>query len=179
MRTIVLAALAYGLAARLFEMVRSAHNAKRVLARGGRRVEPDGFAGLAAVHAAWFAGMFVEELLLGATVTETWIVGSAWVVFVLSEALRYVCIATLGDRWNVRVVIEDGAPRVRRGVYRVLKHPNYLAATVGIGALPLALGLPFTALVCLPLKVGAVVHRRRLEERQLVAAEAGSRSPGS
>lgn len=174
MRTVVLAALAYGLAARLFEMIWSRRNAARVLARGGRRVEPDGFAGLAAVHTAWFAGMFVEEIVLGASLHATWILASAWVVFVLSEVLRYVCIATLGDRWNVRVLIEDGAPRVRRGVYRILRHPNYLAATVGIGALPLALGLPVTALVCLPLKVWAVVHRRRLEERQLVVAERGA-----
>lgn len=171
MRAVVVVALAYGLAARLFEMVWSARNAKRVLARGGRRVEPDGFAGLAAVHTAWFLGMFLEELLRGPALDVSWFTGAAWAVFAAAEVLRYVCIATLGDRWNVRVVIEDGAPRVRRGVYRFLRHPNYLAATVGIGALPLALGLPITAAVCLPLKVAAVAWRRRLEERQLVAAE--------
>ena len=173
MRTVVLLALAYGLAARLVEMLLSARNARRVLARGGRRVEPDGFAGLAAVHAAWFAGMAIEELARGPSWSRPLPIAAAWAVFALAELGRYACIATLGDRWNVRVLVEDGAPRVRRGIYRRLRHPNYLFAALGIAALPLALALPITALALTPLKLLAVARRLAIEERALAGAAGG------
>ena len=167
MRTLVAAAIAYGLVARLFEAALSARNARRVLARGGRRVEPDGFLALAAVHLGWFASMAVEELVLGPSLREPSVTWTMAAVFVASEVLRYTCMVTLGERWNVRVIVLDDTPRIRRGVYRFMNHPNYLAATVGVAALPLALGLPVTAAALLPLKLLAVTHRRRLEEAEL------------
>lgn len=174
MRTVAVAALGYALAARLFEIVWSARNARRVLARGGRRVRPDGFAGLAFTHTVWFLAMGIEEVWRGPRWSHPAALATAWTVFAASEALRYVCIVTLGDRWNLNVLVEPGVPRVRRGIYRFLRHPNYVAATVGLVALPLALALPWSAALIAPLKLLAVRHRLACEERALVAAEDGA-----
>src|SRR5262249_57390911 len=45
----------------------------------------------------------------------------------LAQALRYWSIRTLGERWNVRVIVVPGDPVVTRGPYRFVRHPNYVA----------------------------------------------------
>ena len=58
-------------------------------------------------------------------------------VVLLSQALRWWCIATLGRRWNTRVIVVPGLPPVTGGPYRFLTHPNYVAVVVEGIALPL------------------------------------------
>ncbi len=79
-------------------------------------------------------------------------------------------VRALGDRWCARVIVLPGVPRVRSGPYRFLDHPNYAAVVVGVVALPLALGLPLTAIFATPLKVFALWRRIRIEERALSAS---------
>jgi methyltransferase len=58
-------------------------------------------------------------------------------VVALSQLLRWWCIATLGHRWNTRVIVVPHAPLVREGPYRWLHHPNYVAVVAEGLALPL------------------------------------------
>ena len=58
-------------------------------------------------------------------------------VRVAAQALRWWCIATLGTRWNTRVIVVPGVALVPRGPYRWLSHPNYVAVAVEGLALPL------------------------------------------
>ena len=55
----------------------------------------------------------------------------------LSQALRWWCVRTLGHRWNTLVIVVPQAPLIRRGPYRWLHHPNYVAVVVEGIALPL------------------------------------------
>ena len=51
----------------------------------------------------------------------------AWSMLALvlaSQALRWWCIATLGRRWNTRVIVVPGLPLVRSGPYRLLSPPQ-------------------------------------------------------
>lgn len=160
MRASVLIAVGYGLGMRVFELLWSKRNAARL--DDARLVEDDGMPLIAAVHGLWLAGMLVEEALLGPTIDAPWLLG----IFVAAELMRFWCIATLGARWNVRVVVSAG-PLVRRGPYRFLRHPNYVAVVVGLAALPLGLGLVVTPAVVVPLKLLALRKRIRVEEAAL------------
>ena len=74
----------------------------------------------------------------------------AWTMLALllaSQALRWWCITTLGRRWNTRVIVVPGLEPVRRGPYRLLSHPNYVAVVVEGLALPLLHSAWVTALV--------------------------------
>lgn len=166
MRPLFVGALAYTVAMRLFELGRSRRNLERTLAQRGRLVENDGFRLLAAVHAAWLVGMVVEELVVGPTIESVLLRNFAFLLFFASELMRLWCILTLGERWNVRVVVTR-LPPVRRGPYAFLHHPNYLAALVGIVALPLALGLVWTPLLALPAKLWALWKRILVEDDAL------------
>ena len=161
MRPIVLLALVYCGAMRVIELALSKRNAKRI--PDARAVVPDGMWGIATVHALWFVALTLEEILVG----PTHAMPIFFVAFALAELGRFWCIATLGDRWNVRVLVLDGMPRIRSGPYRFLKHPNYAAAVAGLIALPLALGLVYTPLLILPLKLLALRRRIRIENQAL------------
>src|SRR5262249_21700127 len=63
-----------------------------------------------------------------------------------AQMLRYWAAASLGDRWNVRVLMVPGAQPVTKGPYRFLRHPNYLAVIVEMLTLPIYCGAPWTAL---------------------------------
>src|SRR5678815_4307251 len=63
-----------------------------------------------------------------------------------AQALRYWAIATLGWRWNTRIVVVPGAPPVTGGPYRFVRHPNYVAVIAEMVALPLVHGAWLTAL---------------------------------
>ena len=47
----------------------------------------------------------------------------------------------LGERWNARVLVIPGEPRIVRGPYRWIRHPNYLAVLVSGVALFMLGGL--------------------------------------
>jgi methyltransferase len=46
---------------------------------------------------------------------------------VASKAHKYWAIASLGERWTLRVLVLPGLPLVRQGPYRYVNHPNYIA----------------------------------------------------
>jgi methyltransferase len=71
------------------------------------------------------------------------------------------------------VITLPGAPPVRRGPYRLLRHPNYLAVAVEVAALPLALGAWRTAAVGTVLNAVLLRTRIRVEEGALLGGTDG------
>ena len=97
----------------------------------------------------------LHTALLVSALAEVWILRPAfhpalgWSMLALvlaSQALRWWCIATLGRRWNTRVIVVPGLPLVAGGPYRLLPHPNYVAVVVEGFALPLVHSAWITAL---------------------------------
>jgi len=90
-----------------------------------------------------------------------------------SQGLRWWCIATLGERWNTRVIVVPGLPLVRRGPYRWLAHPNYVAVAVEGVALPLVHTAWVTAVAFTVLNAWLLLaFRIPAEERALRLADA-------
>ena len=82
--------------------------------------------------------------------------------------LRWWCIATLGPRWNTRVVVVPGLPRVdRRALSVVLSHPNYVAVVIEGIALPLVHSAWITALVFTVLNIPLLTHADQVENAAL------------
>jgi methyltransferase len=122
-------------------------------------------------------------LLVGA-VMEVWVADRpflpwlGWPMLALavaSQALRWWCIATLGNAWSTRVVVVPGTPLVRSGPYRWVRHPNYVAVVVEGLALPLVHTAWVTAAVFTLVDAALLRVRIRCEQaalRELAATEA-------
>ena len=67
----------------------------------------------------------------------------------------------------MRVIVVPGAPAVRRGPFRYLRHPNYLAVIIEGFAVPLMHGAFLTALGFSLANALLLVVRIRCEERAL------------
>lgn len=91
-------------------------------------------------------------------------------VVILSQALRWRCIRTLGPHWNTRVIIIPGMPLVRTGPYRLLAHPNYIAVVAEGIALPLVHTAWITATCFTVVNAVILSIRIRVENRALASA---------
>jgi methyltransferase len=129
---------------RLFELALSRRNAARAFARGGRELGQAHFPAVAGQQIAWLACCAVESGERSFPGALGW---AALTAVAGAQALRYWAIASLGERWNVRIVVVPGDEPVQRGPYRRLRHPNYTAVVIEMAALPLVYGGWITALV--------------------------------
>ena len=126
--------------ARVLELRIARRNTRRLMAEGAVEAGQAHYPLIVALHAAWLASL---ALLVPPDRTPSW----PWLaVFLLLQPLRLWVIASLGRFWTTRVVSLPGAPLVRRGPFRYLRHPNYLIVELELISLPLAFGAPWIAL---------------------------------
>jgi methyltransferase len=154
-------------AERLAELAVSKRNLAWSKARGGREYGFAHYPALVALHVGLLVGCVVEAAHRPFLPALGW---TMFVLVVLSQALRWWCIATLGPRWNARVIVVPGLPLVTAGPYRWFKHPNYVAVVVEGFALPLVHTAWITALMFTVLNAALLTIRIRCENAALHAA---------
>jgi methyltransferase len=163
---------------RLFELLLSLHNARLARAAGAVEAGRGHYPAMVAFHSLFLLSCAVEVVLVPRSFPGAlgW---AALGVAVAAQTLRYWAVASLGVRWNTRVLVWPGVPPVTSGPYRFLRHPNYLAVVLEMAFVPLVYGAWVTALV---FSVGNVLLLRiriRSEEEALgpswAAAFAGRR----
>jgi len=151
-------------AERLFELALSRRNAARAIARGGRESGQAHFPLLVVLHTGFLVSCAVESGFRPFPGAPGW---TALGVALFAQGLRYWAVASLGDRWNVRVIVVPGDPPVERGPYRFVRHPNYAAVVLEMAAVPLIHGCYWTAAVFSALHGLALRVRIRAEEAAL------------
>ena len=151
-------------AERLAELVVSKRNLAWSLARGGREFGFGHYPAMVVLHTGLLVACFVEAL------HRSFVPALGWPMLVLvltAQALRWWCIATLGHRWNTRVIVVPGLPLVSGGPYRWLRHPNYVAVVAEGVALPLVHTAWLTALAFTVLNAALLTVRIRVENAAL------------
>src|SRR5215469_18084733 len=128
---VVLVALERGV-----ELVLSARNASLARARGAVESGQGHYPVMSVFHGAFLAACALEVVLLHRPFPGAlgWM---AFAVVLAAQGLRYWAVATLGWRWNTRIVVVPGAAPVTGGPYRWIRHPNYVAVIAEVLALPL------------------------------------------
>lgn len=151
---------------RLFELWLSRRNAKLAVARGAVELGFGHFRAMALVHTLFLFSCAAEVVLLHRAFPG----GLGWTalgVALAAQALRYWAIATLGARWNVRVLVVPGDAPVTSGPYRFIRHPNYVAVIAEMVSVPLIHGAWITALVFSAANAALLTVRIKAEEAAL------------
>jgi len=146
---------------RLIELWIAHRNTAALLAAGGIELGRGHYPLIVALHAAWLLAI---AALVPASATISW---SLLAVFAGLQVLRLWALLSLGRFWTTRVITLPGAPLVRRGPYRFLKHPNYLVVAAEIAVLPLAFGAWGIALVFSLLNAALLSWRLKIENAAL------------
>jgi methyltransferase len=151
---------------RLAELVIARRNLAWSLERGGVEVGAGHYPVMVVLHTAFLVGCLAEVILLD----RPFLPALGWsmlAIVVAAQVLRWWCITTLGPRWNTRVVVIPGAPRVNGGPYRLFSHPNYVAVVAEGIALPLVHTAWITALVFTVLNAALLTRRITTENAAL------------
>jgi methyltransferase len=153
-------------AERIIEVGLSKRNAAWSMDQGGIEYGRGHYPFMVVLHTL-FLFACVGEVWLMERSFEPWLGYPALAVAILCQGLRWWCISTLGKRWNTRVIIVKGLPRVASGPYGFIPHPNYLAVALEGVALPLVHGAYLTAAGFTVLNAGLMAVRIRCENTAL------------
>ena len=121
---VVVVSFAAVVAMMLAELRLSRTNERALLARGAVEPPDPVFAAMRWAYPGAFVAMAVEGLFAQGPPVASAVIGAG--VLLSGKALKYWAIASLGSRWTYRVLVLPGAPLVRTGPYRILRHPNYV-----------------------------------------------------
>jgi protein-S-isoprenylcysteine O-methyltransferase Ste14 len=110
---------------------------------------------------------------LRAGADDWWTLGVGVAMVLAGVGLRAWAIVTLGRYFRRVVTIEPGQTLVRRGPYRLLRHPSYAGILLAFAGLGLALGSWVSAAVALVTLFVGLLPRIRVEERALRQAFGG------
>jgi methyltransferase len=153
---------------RLAELAVSKRNAAWSMARGGFETGRQHYPVMVVLHTGLLAGALVEVWWR----RPDFVPALGWTMLALvlaSQVLRWWCIATLGRRWNTRVIVVPGLPLVTGGPYRLMSHPNYVAVVVEGFALPLVHSAWVTAVVFTVCNAVLLTVRIRVENQALTS----------
>lgn len=154
---------------RVAELVVSARHLTWARARGGVETGAGHYPFMAAVHTVLLVSCVVEVYALDRPFVP-WLGWPMLAAVAATQALRWWCVRTLGPQWNTRIVVVPGLPLVRRGPYRIVSHPNYVAVVVEVAALPLVHTAWVTAIVFSALNAVVLSVRIPSEQRALATA---------
>jgi methyltransferase len=155
-------------AAALLERVVSLRHEARLRRAGAPEVAPRIFRLMVPVYALAIPAAAAEHLWLGRRPPAV-VALAMTLLFVAAKILKVWAIVHLGGAWTMRVFVPLDLKVATGGPYRFIRHPNYVAVTAEMLALPLAGGAWITAVVSLALFLPLLAARVRTEERALLA----------
>lgn len=156
---------------RLAELSRSARNEARIRAAGGREHAPEQMPWMRALHTLWLIAILVETWLLDRT-APGWLAAASLALFATGQGLRIAAMRALGWRWSVKILTVPGETAVATGIFRHLRHPNYLGVILEIASLPLVSGAWLTSIV-FTIANGALLRARIAAEERALSEDSG------
>jgi len=156
-------------ASRVHEIAVSRRNEQSMKRRGGYEAPMSLLPLFVVLHTAAPLALVAEVIATDARPGALWPLWlGAWVA---AEWVRAASMRALGDRWSIRIFVVPGEPPIRRGPYRFLAHPIYLAVAIELAALPLLFGAWRTAIGAGLVNAVLLAIRIRFESRALHDAE--------
>ena len=146
---------------RLAELIWSRRNERRLRDAGALEAGRGHYPFLVLLHAGWLAAMLL--LVPPETMPDLRLLAA----YLGVQGLRLWTMASLGRFWTTRILTLPGAPLVRRGPYRWLRHPNYVVVVAEVALLPLAFGATGIALIFSLANLILLAVRIRAEEAAL------------
>jgi methyltransferase len=164
---LLMASVALGavLAMMLVELRISRRNERLLRDSGAVEAPQDVYARMQWAYPGAFVAMAVEGAIFGSGPGLNTVIGA--LLMVLSKAVKYWAVASLGHRWTFRVLVVPGSSLVVRGPYAVVRHPNYIAVVGELVSMALLVDARVTGPVATLLFSLLLRHRIRVENEAL------------
>ena len=132
-------------AQRLYELRIAARNTAALVKDGAEEVACGHYTAMRLLHTGWLL-CCVAEAVWRNTPPALWVMLTGLTGLAIGQGLRLAAMRSLGPRWTTRILVMPGLPPITGGVYRWLRHPNYLGVIFELAALPLIFGCVFSAI---------------------------------
>lgn len=153
---------------RLLELRISRNNEAYLLERGAKKHSDNLLGAIKVLQISWFMAAIAEVWYFDRPFSFP-LAAVALVATLAGQILRYLSMQALERRWTLPIVTLPNAPVVERGIYRYLRHPNWLGVILEIAAIPLIHGAYLTAIVFSLANASIVSKRIQAEEKALTA----------
>ncbi len=161
-----LCVFAYVIIQRLAELIYATANTRRLLAEGGVEYGRRHYPLFILLHGSWIIAIaFWAQPPLASIMP-------LMAAFIASQLFRFWTLASIGRWWTTRIISAPHFPRIDKGPYRFMAHPNYAVVMAEIALLPLLLGAPIIALVFSLLNAMLLWWRIGVESKALKGREA-------
>lgn len=117
-------------------------------------------------HASWFLSLIIEANLHGMLVPVRLQV-LCFSLLLIAQFLRFHSMSLLGNLWSTRIYQTSHFPVCREGLFKWVRHPNYLAVILEFVAVPLQLELWWTLYTFSFLNFIFLFYRMKIEDRVL------------
>jgi methyltransferase len=147
---------------RIGELILSRRNQIWLLQQGAIEYGQKHYPYIVALHVLFIVSLIIEY---STKQTASFSLFFLILYFLLLSFKAWV-ITSLGKFWNTKIYHISGFPLIKKGVYKYVKHPNYLVVIAEIAIIPLVFHLYYTAITFSVLN--AIVLSLRIKEENKV-----------
>ena len=147
---------------RIVELIVSRRNEVWLLQQGAVEYGQKHYPYIVALHVLFIISLIIEYSTKQTSSFSLFFL----VLYFLLMAFKMLVIMSLGKFWNTKIYHISGFPLMKRGVYKYVKHPNYLIVIAEIAIIPLVFHLYFTAITFTVLN--AIILSVRVKEENKV-----------
>lgn len=152
---------------RLFELNFSARNENTLKNKyNARVVSPSENRKLKLFHSLWFIALIVEGAVLGRLINTNLLLISYGAILI-AQTLRFLSIKELGEYWTVKIIKIPYQVQVNTGIFKIIKHPAYLAVVLEFIFIPLVFQCYITLILFSFVNLWVIKNRIDLENKLL------------
>ena len=146
---------------RLSELYIAKGNEKWLRSQGAVEYGKEHYLFIVALHTLFIISIIVEYILRGNTPIDFVFL----ILFVLLLLFKFWALSSLGKYWNTKIFRVPGASPVKKGPYKLFKHPNYFIVICEIAIIPMVFHLYYTAIIFTVLNAIMLTVRIRVENQ--------------
>ncbi len=146
---------------RLSELYIARGNEKWLRSQGAVEYGKEHYPFIVALHTLFIISIIVEYILRGNTLIDFVFL----ILFALLLLFKFWALSSLGKYWNTKIFRVPGAGPVKKGPYKLFKHPNYFIVVCEIAIIPTVFHLYYTAIIFTVLNAIMLTVRIRVENK--------------
>jgi methyltransferase len=146
---------------RLSELYIAKGNEKWLRSQGAVEYGKEHYPFIVALHTLFIIAMIVEDMLRGNRPIDFVFL----ILFILLLLFKFWALSSLGKYWNTKIFRVPGVGPVKKGPYKLFKHPNYFIVVCEIAIIPMVFHLYYTAIIFTVLNAIMLTVRIKVENR--------------
>ena len=165
--TLYLILIIFVIIQRVFELYVSKKNERTLKAKGGKIIFEKNYIAMVLLHSSWLCYLLYHAIT-SPIIYSPMITPICLFLFVIGQILRITTIKTLGYRWTTTIAVLPEKPVIKKGLFKWVRHPNYLGVCIEIFTLPAAVSLFLPALFFSIVNFISLFFRIKTEEYYLI-----------